>query len=204
MRAVPARQLLGLRADQPQQGPRRQGVRPHHRGPVRLHPSDRRLSRRAGRVCPRALRRHDAHQGARTASPTSRCCSSATSSRPAGRPPCSATSSRPTRSRSGAAARSARWRSAAPILLGAKQVIAIDNVPERLAMARGRRRHTINFDEESVVERLNELTGGKGPEKCIDAVGMEAHADGSARCRLRPRQAGADAGDATGRTCCAR
>ena len=35
---------------------------------------------------------------------------------------------------------------------------------------------TINFDEESVVERLNELTGGKGPEKCIDAVGMEAHA----------------------------
>ena len=33
----------------------------------------------------------------------------------------------------------------------------------------------IDFDEESVVERLNELTGGKGPEKCIDAVGMEAH-----------------------------
>jgi threonine dehydrogenase-like Zn-dependent dehydrogenase len=33
----------------------------------------------------------------------------------------------------------------------------------------------INFDEESVVERLNDLTGGKGPEKCIDAVGMEAH-----------------------------
>ena len=43
-----------------------------------------------------------------TASPTSRCCSSATSFRPAGRPRCSATSSRPTRSRSGAAARSAR------------------------------------------------------------------------------------------------
>ena len=38
---------------------------------------------------------------------------------------------------------------------------------------------TINFDEESVVERLNELTDGKGPEKCIDAVGMEAHAGGS-------------------------
>jgi threonine dehydrogenase-like Zn-dependent dehydrogenase len=33
----------------------------------------------------------------------------------------------------------------------------------------------INFDEESVVERLNELTDGKGPEKCIDATGMEAH-----------------------------
>jgi threonine dehydrogenase-like Zn-dependent dehydrogenase len=38
---------------------------------------------------------------------------------------------------------------------------------------------TINFEEESVVERLNELTGGKGPEKCIDAVGLEAHATGS-------------------------
>ena len=35
---------------------------------------------------------------------------------------------------------------------------------------------TINFEEERVVERLNELTGGKGPEKCIDAVGLEAHA----------------------------
>jgi threonine dehydrogenase-like Zn-dependent dehydrogenase len=35
---------------------------------------------------------------------------------------------------------------------------------------------TVNFDEESVVERLNDLTSGKGPEKCIDAVGMEAHA----------------------------
>ncbi|CAO3363190.1 zinc-dependent alcohol dehydrogenase [Azospirillum palustre] len=62
------------------------------------------------------------------------------------------------------------------ILLGAKQVIAIDCVPERLAMARAGGAITINFEEESVVERLNELTGGKGPEKCIDAVGMEAHA----------------------------
>ena len=35
---------------------------------------------------------------------------------------------------------------------------------------------TINFEEESTVERLNDLTSGKGPEKCIDAVGMEAHA----------------------------
>jgi threonine dehydrogenase-like Zn-dependent dehydrogenase len=34
----------------------------------------------------------------------------------------------------------------------------------------------INFDQESVVERLNDLTEGKGPEKCIDAVGLEAHA----------------------------
>ncbi|WP_262028246.1 zinc-dependent alcohol dehydrogenase [Microvirga sp. Mcv34] len=65
------------------------------------------------------------------------------------------------------------------ILLGAKQVIVIDRVPERLAMAEAGGAITINFDEESVIERLNELTNGKGPEKCIDAVGMEAHAAGT-------------------------
>ena len=58
------------------------------------------------------------------------------------------------------------------VLLGAEQVIAIDRVPERL-MARSRRDHD-QFEKESVVERLNELTDGKGPEKCIDAVGLEA------------------------------
>lgn len=62
------------------------------------------------------------------------------------------------------------------MLLGARQVIAIDRVPERLAMARDGGAITINFDDESVVERLNELTAGNGPEKCIDAVGMESHA----------------------------
>jgi threonine dehydrogenase-like Zn-dependent dehydrogenase len=62
------------------------------------------------------------------------------------------------------------------VLLGAKEVIAIDNVPERLAMAKAGGATIINFDEESTVERLAELTHGKGPDKCIDAVGMEAHA----------------------------
>jgi threonine dehydrogenase-like Zn-dependent dehydrogenase len=62
------------------------------------------------------------------------------------------------------------------VLLGAKQVISIDCLPERLSMARAGGAITINFEEESVVERLNDLTGGKGPEKCIDAVGLEAHA----------------------------
>jgi threonine dehydrogenase-like Zn-dependent dehydrogenase len=62
------------------------------------------------------------------------------------------------------------------VLLGAKQVISIDCLPERLSMARAGGAITINFEEESVVERLNDLTGGKGPEKCIDAVGPEAHA----------------------------
>jgi threonine dehydrogenase-like Zn-dependent dehydrogenase len=62
------------------------------------------------------------------------------------------------------------------VLLGAKQVICIDNVPERLSMAEAGGATPINFDDESVLERLKDLTQGKGPEKCIDAVGMEAHA----------------------------
>jgi threonine dehydrogenase-like Zn-dependent dehydrogenase len=64
-------------------------------------------------------------------------------------------------------------------MLGAHQVIAIDRVPERLAMARESGAVAINFEEESVLERLTELTGGRGPDKCIDAVGMEAHAGGA-------------------------
>ncbi|MEH6642141.1 zinc-dependent alcohol dehydrogenase [Vreelandella glaciei] len=62
------------------------------------------------------------------------------------------------------------------VLLGAKQVVVIDNVPERLAMAEAGGAITINFDKESVLSRLKDLTNGKGPEKCIDAVGLEAHA----------------------------
>jgi threonine dehydrogenase-like Zn-dependent dehydrogenase len=62
------------------------------------------------------------------------------------------------------------------VLLGAKQVICIDRVPERLSMAEAGGAITINFEQESVIERLSELTQGRGPEKCIDAVGMEAHA----------------------------
>ncbi|WP_375308277.1 zinc-dependent alcohol dehydrogenase [Bradyrhizobium sp. A11] len=61
------------------------------------------------------------------------------------------------------------------ILLGANQVIAIDCLPERLSMAEAGGATTINFETESVVERLQDLTDGKGPEKCIDCVGMEAH-----------------------------
>ncbi len=61
------------------------------------------------------------------------------------------------------------------VLLGAKQVVAIDCLPERLSMARAGGAVTIDFEEESVIDRLNDLTQGKGPDKCIDAVGMEAH-----------------------------
>ncbi|WP_114394484.1 zinc-dependent alcohol dehydrogenase [Oleisolibacter albus] len=61
-------------------------------------------------------------------------------------------------------------------LLGAHSVIAIDCVPERLAMAREAGAVTIDFRQEPVLQRLAELTGGRGPDKCIEAVGMEAHA----------------------------
>jgi threonine dehydrogenase-like Zn-dependent dehydrogenase len=61
------------------------------------------------------------------------------------------------------------------ILLGAKQVVAIDYLPERLEMAEAGGALTINFKTESVIERLNELTDGEGPDKCIDATGTESH-----------------------------
>jgi threonine dehydrogenase-like Zn-dependent dehydrogenase len=64
----------------------------------------------------------------------------------------------------------------AAVLMGARQVIVIDQVPERLAMAQQGGAIAINFDKESVLDRLADLTAGKGPEKCIDAVGMESHA----------------------------
>jgi threonine dehydrogenase-like Zn-dependent dehydrogenase len=64
-------------------------------------------------------------------------------------------------------------------MLGARRVIAIDHVPERLAMARASGAETIDFLAENVLERLKDMTAGKGPEKCIDAVGAEAHGHGS-------------------------
>lgn len=59
-------------------------------------------------------------------------------------------------------------------LLGAERVIAIDNVPERLEMAKQGGAHALLSDGD-VFEELKELTGGMGPDSCIDAVGMEAH-----------------------------
>ena len=62
----------------------------------------------------------------------------------------------------------------------AGRVIAIDRVPERLRMARdGGRVETIDFETEDVYERLMEMTHGRGPDRCIDAVGTEAHGRGS-------------------------
>jgi threonine dehydrogenase-like Zn-dependent dehydrogenase len=65
-------------------------------------------------------------------------------------------------------------------MLGAGRVIAIDNVAERLAMAASDgRTEIVNFDDGEVYDQLMELTGGRGPDRCIDAVGAEAHAGGS-------------------------
>jgi threonine dehydrogenase-like Zn-dependent dehydrogenase len=60
-------------------------------------------------------------------------------------------------------------------LLGAGRVIAIDSVPERLAMARAGNAETIDTTTEDASERLTEMTKGRGPDSCIDAVGAEAH-----------------------------
>ncbi|MDX6532533.1 MAG: hypothetical protein QOF68_277 [Gaiellales bacterium] len=67
---------------------------------------------------------------------------------------------------------------ASALLLGAERVIAIDRFPYRLRMARERAGAdtTINYEETpDVVEALKEMTGGRGPDACIDAVGLEAH-----------------------------
>jgi threonine dehydrogenase-like Zn-dependent dehydrogenase len=65
-------------------------------------------------------------------------------------------------------------------LLGAARVIAIDRLPERLHMAKEKSGadHTINYEHHSVYEALQEFTAGRGPDACIDAVGMEAHGPG--------------------------
>jgi threonine dehydrogenase-like Zn-dependent dehydrogenase len=68
---------------------------------------------------------------------------------------------------------------ASAYLLGAERVIGIDRFPERLRMAReGAKADTINYEEANVYETLMEMTGGRGPDACIDAVGLEAHGVG--------------------------
>jgi threonine dehydrogenase-like Zn-dependent dehydrogenase len=61
-------------------------------------------------------------------------------------------------------------------LLGAERVIAIDRIPERLRMAEQGGAETINYEKDTnVVEALRSMTGGRGPDSVIDAVGMESH-----------------------------
>ncbi|RKK03080.1 glutathione-dependent formaldehyde dehydrogenase [Pseudoroseomonas wenyumeiae] len=64
-------------------------------------------------------------------------------------------------------------------MLGAERVIAIDTVPERMAMARAAGAIVLDFKEEDVYDRIMALTNGRGADACIDAVGTEASATGS-------------------------
>lgn len=79
---------------------------------------------------------------------------------------------------------------ASAYLLGAERVIAIDRFPYRLRMAREKARaETINYEEMDVYETLMEMTGGRGPDSVIDAVGMESHAVGAVGVYDRVKQA---------------
>jgi threonine dehydrogenase-like Zn-dependent dehydrogenase len=75
-------------------------------------------------------------------------------------------------------------------LLGAERVIAIDRFPYRLEMARTRVGvETLNYEEMDVQDVLNDMTGGVGPDACIDAVGMESHFPGPLYAYDRVKQA---------------
>ena len=78
---------------------------------------------------------------------------------------------------------------ATAFLLGAERVIAIDRLPERLELARKLGAETLDFSGADVVEELKQMTGGRGPDACIEAVGMEAHAEGVMGYYDRAKQA---------------
>jgi threonine dehydrogenase-like Zn-dependent dehydrogenase len=74
-------------------------------------------------------------------------------------------------------------------MLGAERVIAIDRVQERLLKAEECGAETIDYSELSVLETLRELTGGRGPDSCIEAVGMESHGANAIHLYDRAKQA---------------
>src|SRR5581483_4866402 len=75
-------------------------------------------------------------------------------------------------------------------LLGAERVIGIDRFDYRLRMAREKvGAEVLNYEQTDVREALNEMTGGRGPDACIDAVGMEAHMPGLLMAYDRAKQA---------------
>src|ERR1041384_3635140 len=61
------------------------------------------------------------------------------------------------------------------LIMGAEKVVAIDHYANRLMLARKLGAQTLNYSDVNVLEALDEITGGRGPDSCIDAVGMEAH-----------------------------
>ena len=74
-------------------------------------------------------------------------------------------------------------------MLGADRVVAIDRVPERLEMAREHSdAEVIDYEDEDVYDRLMEMTGDRGPDRCIDAVGTDAHGTGVAAASDRVKQ----------------
>jgi threonine dehydrogenase-like Zn-dependent dehydrogenase len=78
----------------------------------------------------------------------------------------------------------------AALLLGAERVIAIDRLPERMDLARRQGAETLDYTSvDSVVEALLDMTGGRGPDACIEAVGMEAHGTGIDYAYDRVKQA---------------
>jgi len=74
-------------------------------------------------------------------------------------------------------------------MLGAERVIAIDRVHDRLLKAQECAAEPINYSEVNVLEALKEMTGGRGPDACIDAVGMESHGATVAHMYDRAKQA---------------
>jgi threonine dehydrogenase-like Zn-dependent dehydrogenase len=75
-------------------------------------------------------------------------------------------------------------------LFGAERVIAIDRYPERLALARDQGgAEIVDYQEVGVLPALKEMTAGRGPDACIDAVGMEAHHTGLIGAYDRVKQA---------------
>jgi len=79
---------------------------------------------------------------------------------------------------------------ASAFLLGAERVIAIDRFEYRLRMAREKSgAETLNYEQVDVLDALKELTGGRGPDACIDAVGLEAHGHAAMYAYDRAKQA---------------
>ena len=75
-------------------------------------------------------------------------------------------------------------------MLGAERVIAIDRFPERLHMAESQgKAEVLNYEDLDVLDEIKERTGGRGPDACIDAVGMEAHGTGVSAFYDRAKQA---------------
>ncbi|MEO3811628.1 zinc-dependent alcohol dehydrogenase [Sphaerisporangium sp. B11E5] len=68
-----------------------------------------------------------------------------------------------------------QFAAAAAVLLGAERVISIDRFPYRLEIAARAGAQTLNYEEVDVLDALRDITAGRGPDACIDAVGMEAH-----------------------------